>query len=72
MFPDGSSVSSNVLSFSNTTVCDEYEVDIEKREMYSAEGLTSGITNPNDYIYIKYELSSNCDYNSRGVINDSY
>lgn len=40
--------------------------------MYSAEGLTSGITNPNDYIYIKYELSSNCDYNSRDVINDSY
>ena len=70
LLPDGETISSNTLTFSNQTKCDTYQIDIEKQEMYSYEGLTKDIANPEDYIFIRYNLSSYCSYQSRGVEND--
>ena len=65
--PEGESVQSQVLSFSNETKADTFKVDIERKEMYSYEGLTSGITNPDNYVFIRYNLGAATTENSRGL-----
>ena len=67
MLPGGESVYSDTLSFTNDTACDEFQVDIDLKDMYSYEGLTSGITNPDEYAYYKYQLDTNEFEHSRGL-----
>lgn len=70
--PDGSSVSSNTLSFTNTTKADTFAVHIDRHEMYSYEGLTAGIPNPKDYAFVRYNLGASDYKNSRGLQGSYY
>lgn len=70
--PDGESLKSDVLSFSNKTMDDDFAVFIEKHEMYSYEGLTDGIDNPDDYAFIRYDVSAFQTTNSRGLESGYY
>lgn len=65
--PDEQPVKSETLSFSNTTMDDDFQVYIEKHEMYSYEGLTENIPNPDDYVFIRYDVSAFQTTNSRGL-----
>lgn len=70
--PEGDSLKSEVLSFSNNTMGDDFQVYIEKHEMYSYEGLTDGIENPDDYVFIRYDMSAFQTTNSRGLESSYY
>ena len=70
--PDGESLKSDVLSFSNKTMGDDFQVYIEKHEMYSYEGLTDGIDNPDDYAFVRYDVSAFQTTNSRGLESDYF
>ena len=70
--PEGDSVSSNALSFSNVTKADTFSVHIDQHEMYSYEGLTNGIENPEDYAFVRYNLGATDHYNSRGLSSHYY
>lgn len=70
--PDGTSQQSEVLSFTNTTRDDDFQVYIETHEMYSHEGLTDGIDNPDDYVFIRYDLSAFQVTNTRGLESSYY
>ena len=65
-------VTSNILTFSNQTTPDVFTVDIEEENLSSYEGLTNNLENPNDYIIVKYLLSTTCDTNSRGLESSRY
>lgn len=64
---DGIYVRSRSLSFHNRTKTDRYLVNIEPNWIYSYEGLTEDIDNPEDYIYIKYCLDGAEELYSRGL-----
>lgn len=72
MLPDGSVISSNSLSFSNSTKCDSFVVDIAVNDMYSYEGLVDNISNPQDYAYVRYNLGTGKVVNSRGLQSYRY
>ena len=67
LLPDGDSVDSNVLTFSNNTTCDEYQVGIERSTLYSSNGVEGSLESPDGYTFIKYNLSSYLSKKSRGV-----
>ncbi len=70
--PDGKNLSSGTLSFSNKTKADDFEVYIEQGVMYSYEGLTGNISNPNDYAFVRYNLGASDFENSRGLKSHYY
>lgn len=67
ILPSGEGIESNTLTFTNETHCDEYQDDINTAVLYGDSGITSGIENPDDYIFIKYSLDGYKTVHSRGV-----
>lgn len=57
--PDSDSVESYPLYFVNETKTDEFKVGITKKRLITYEGLGEGILeNPDEYDYIRYDLTS--------------
>ena len=70
--PDGGAIESQYLTFNNQTRGDTFQVYIQQHEMYSYEGLTAGIENPENYAFIRYDLGAELTENSRGLKNSYY
>lgn len=66
---DGQRISSPILKFKNETMCDGYKIDIERSSLYSYRGVSGNLSNPNDYMFIKYPLTSFVHRKSRGIRN---
>ena len=71
-FPEGGSMQTQELSFSNETKADTFAVYIARQEMYSYEGLTAGIENPDDYAFVRYNLGTDEFENSRGLKSEYF
>lgn len=72
--PDGSVLTTDSLSFSNTTDHDEFSLELinDDANLYSYQGLTKYIPgNPDDYAYTKYQLKSYATWHSRGAEKQS-
>ncbi len=67
LLPNGRTIQSETVYFNNRTEADEFSVELMEHWLYSDEGLTEGITDPKQYIYIKYQLDSIVEKHSRGL-----
>lgn len=74
IFPDGTSTSSQALSFTNTTKADTFVVYIKNQEMYSCEGLEKYFDNGSidDYVFVRYNMASFEYRKSRGITGSYY
>lgn len=70
--PDGNCVESDTLLFTNETNIDRFETYIEQGEMYSYEGLSDELNNPDDYAFVRYNLAGITTKNSRGLKSGDY
>ena len=66
---DGRRSVSEILKFKNETLCDIYTIDIERSSLYSYRGVSGNLSNPEDYMLIKYPLTSFVHRKSRGIRN---
>ena len=68
--PEGQPLTTSALSFSHNTTKDTFAVNIvEQDNMYGYQGLTDGIQNPDDYAWVKYQISTTVNRNARGAYN---
>ena len=68
--PEGQPLTTSALSFSHNTTKDTFTVNIaEQDNMYGYQGLTDGIHNPDDYAWVKYQISTAVNRNARGAYN---
>ena len=66
--PEGQPLTTSSLSFSHNTTKDTFAVNIvEQDNMYGYQGLTDGIQNPDDYAWVKYQISTTVNRNARGA-----
>ena len=66
--PEGQPLTTSALSFSHNTTKDTFTVNIaEQDNMYGYQGLTDGIQNPDDYAWVKYQISTAVNRNARGA-----
>lgn len=66
---DDADAKSNVLSVRNKTVRDEYDSSIVTERLSTLDGIS---LNPDDYIFVKYNLKSVFNEKARGASNCSY
>lgn len=66
---DDANVKSNVLSVRNKTVRDEYDSSIVTERLSTLDGIS---LNPDDYIFVKYNLKSDLTEKARGASDCSY
>ena len=68
--PDSQTLTTSSLSFSHNTTKDAFNLNITEQEnMYGYQGLTQGISNPEDYAWVKYKIDTGVTRNARGATN---
>ena len=68
--PDSQTLTTSSLSFSHNTTKDTFSLNITEQEnMYGYQGLTQGISNPEDYAWVKYKIDTGVTRNARGAYN---
>lgn len=66
---DDADVKSNVLSVRNKTVRDEYDTSIVTERLTTLDGIS---LNPDNYIFVRYNLNSDLTEKARGASDCSY
>ena len=68
--PNSQTLTTSSLSFSHNTTKDAFSLNITEQEnMYGYQGLTQGISNPEDYAWVKYKIDTGVTRNARGATN---